>query len=175
MLPFMQLTTLATSLLKDTLSYLNQIDPKDYHQPIELLSQASIGQHSRHFIEFFQCLLTQAAGKGGGVVNYDKRQRNQRIEQEPAYAAQVVVELIDQLECVNAPKQLRLEACYEDDQQINIASTFERELLYNIEHTIHHLAIIKIGLHLVAPQIQLPVHFGVAASTIKYRRTICAQ
>jgi hypothetical protein len=54
-------------------------------------------------------------------------------------------------------------------------SNIERELMYNIEHTIHHLAIIKIGLNAVAPQIALSEHFGVAPSTIRHKQNICAQ
>ncbi|MDX1476670.1 MAG: hypothetical protein R3301_03155 [Saprospiraceae bacterium] len=54
-------------------------------------------------------------------------------------------------------------------------SSLERELIYNIEHTIHHLAIIKIGLAIIAPDIPLPAHFGVAPSTVKYKQGICAQ
>ena len=50
-----------------------------------------------------------------------------------------------------------------------IDSTVGRELLYNLEHCIHHLALIKIGLKLVAPQIELPTHFGFARSTILHK------
>lgn len=42
--------------------------------------------------------------------------------------------------------------------------------MYNIEHTIHHLALIKVGLKLVYPDLDLPNHFGVAPSTIKFQQ-----
>jgi hypothetical protein len=46
-----------------------------------------------------------------------------------------------------------------------IKSNFERELLFNIEHCIHHQAIIKIGfLHL--NKMELNDDYGVAKSTI---------
>ncbi len=170
----MQLLTTAISLLKDTLTYLKQIDRNAFQEPLELLSQASIGQHSRHFIEFYQCLLWQCQ-EPNAMVNYDKRRRDQRIEQEPEMASQAIGAIIDYLEKVDAPARLRLQTSFMDEAEISIESTFERELLYNIEHTIHHLAIIKIGLKLVAPHIELPSHFGVAASTIKYRNALCAQ
>jgi len=43
-----------------------------------------------------------------------------------------------------------------------------RELAYNIEHAIHHMAIIKIGINEVSPYILLPSAFGVASSTIRH-------
>ena len=52
---------------------------------------------------------------------------------------------------------------------MDVSSSFFRELTYLIEHTIHHLAIIKIGLNEVYPAIEIPKNFGVAHSTIRYQ------
>jgi hypothetical protein len=45
---------------------------------------------------------------------------------------------------------------------------FQRE--YNIEHVVHHMALVKIGIHEVSPYVILPPDFGVAISTIKYHK-----
>jgi hypothetical protein len=84
------------------------------------------------------------------------------------------------LKLVSYPKdtQLLLSADFslseESEQKIATQTTYHRELLYNIEHLVHHLAIIRIGVK----SIQFPVHFddtvGVAASTIRNKK-ICAQ
>lgn len=69
-------------------------------------------------------------------------------------------------------KSCSIEADYSLGQPkgILIPTSLERELMYNIEHTIHHLALIKVGLKLVYPDLDLPNHFGVAPSTIKFQQ-----
>ena len=54
-----------------------------------------------------------------------------------------------------------------------IESNYYRELMYNIEHCIHHQAIIKIAL-LHLGKTEIVENFGIAKSTIEYRRQ-CAQ
>ena len=88
---------------------------------------------------------------------------------------EIIDTIAEELSQVTFPEKLQLMATYQGDEQIHILTTFERELMYNIEHTIHHLAIIKIAIRLVAPHIRLPDNFGVAASTIKHRDSLCAQ
>ena len=68
-----------------------------------------------------------------------------------------------------------LEATYDEhsDKFINIATNYHREIAYNLEHTIHHMALIRVGLTEVA-KIELPENFGVASSTVKFRNQ-CAQ
>ena len=56
------------------------------------------------------------------------------------------------------------------DGENDRASNLDRELVYNIEHAIHHMALIKIGIKEVAPQLQLPEGFGVANSTIRHKK-----
>ena len=50
-----------------------QIEDKDYAMCCSELSNASIGEHTRHIIEMFQCLTNEYKS---GIVNYDKRERN---------------------------------------------------------------------------------------------------
>ncbi len=52
-----------------------------------------------------------------------------------------------------------------------IASNFYRELIYNIEHAVHHMAIMKIGVLEVAPYVSMPLDFGVAVSTIRHKKS----
>lgn len=54
-----------------------------------------------------------------------------------------------------------------------IRSNYNRELLYNLEHSIHHQALIKVALHEFG-NVFVNENFGVASSTIQYKKT-CAQ
>ena len=69
----------------------------------------------------------------------------------------------------NKPLELRQQLA---GVEIIVSSNYDRELLYNLEHCIHHQALIKVGL-LHCKAIHINENFGVAASTIAYRT--CAQ
>jgi len=170
----MKIIETVQQVLSDLTGFLEQIDDNRYHQPIALLSGATLGQHVRHTVEFFQCLTAQT---DGGVINYDKRQRNTTIEMNTGYAIEVVETLEEKIRLLEPNKKLQLEVCYDTDQNTfsQVDTSVERELIYNIEHAIHHKAIIKIGVKKIAPEIVLPETFGVAPSTTKYRKGICVQ
>lgn len=168
-----KLSDVAVALLEDAKVYLSQLDKAVYQQPINLLSDSTIGQHSRHFIEFYQCLFDQL-DEPGNIINYDVRKRNQRIQEDPKYAAEVICYVIDRIQSYCPEGQIKLCAAYPGECSFTVDTSYERELMYNIEHTIHHMAILKIGLKIVAPLVRLPEDFGVASSTVKYRNT-CAQ
>lgn len=57
------------------------------------------------------------------------------------------------------------------NQQINVESSYCRELIYNIEHCIHHQAFIKTALFSIG-KTEIEENFGVAKSTIQYRKKI---
>lgn len=162
----------AVQVLQDALSYLNALSTPAYTEPIPLMSGSTIGQHSRHFIEFFQCLIAQAGD--GSAINYDLRRRDHLIETDPAFAAACVKSIMREIAGLPMHSMTRLEASYdlEGEQILSLATSLERELMYNVEHTIHHLALVKIGLRLVAPEWAIPDHFGVAVSTIKYQQSL---
>jgi hypothetical protein len=171
----MTINIVAEKVLRDAEVYLEQIDRTVYSMPLDLLFGASIGQHTRHFIEFYQCLLSQL-NRSDKVVNYSKRDRNHALETDPDVAKRQIEDISVWLNSIAENQECKLEC---DDhiqgEEAFIVSNLERELLYNIEHTIHHLAIIKIGLAAVAPTIEVPEHFGVAPSTIRHKQGICAQ
>ena len=68
-----------------------------------------------------------------------------------------------------------LEVSYNEhsNETIVIHTNYYREIAYNLEHTVHHMALIRVGINEVAA-IELPAGYGVASSTIKSRNT-CAQ
>lgn len=166
----MSLHLIVASLFADMSVYLKTLSKATYSQPLDLFSGASLGQHTRHILEFFQCLTEQAPG---GTINYDARTRSAALEQDPAAAFLAMAQLQERLSNFEMDLPLQLETNFSLEANCPagpVNSTFGRELVYNIEHTIHHLALIRIGLRAVCPGLTLPEGFGVAPSSLRYRR-----
>jgi hypothetical protein len=74
---------------------------------------------------------------------------------------------------IDLERNLKLEVNYniEQDETEVLETTAKRELVYNIEHAVHHMALMKIGIKEVASYVDLKKGFGVAASTIRYQDT----
>lgn len=142
---------------------LQQLSADQYNEPCQALSGASIGKHYRHIIEVFTCLLD---GYEKGLVNYDHRARNQTIETNIEVAFQKLEWLSEEIEKPN--KNISIEQS-SGKEKLLIQSTYYREILYNLDHAIHHQALIKIGVA-EYKNILLDENFGVAPSTIHYRR-----
>src|SRR5687768_9655841 len=168
------LSAVATEVLEDLRLYLSVIPPETYNSGIDLLSGATIGQHTRHIIEFYQCLLEQSSGHSTTTINYSERRRDYMIETVPGHALNCIDEICTRLNDLNTSQFCMLDT-EEHGSDKTVTTTIGRELIYNIEHTIHHLAIIKIALKSIMPSLQLPEHFGVAPSTIRHRHEACAQ
>jgi hypothetical protein len=119
--------------------------------------------------------LEQSLVAGEPTINYANRRRDHRIESEPDHALSYVELITEQLKEIDADRLCQLDCSEHGMEHLMVNSTIGRELIYNIEHTIHHLAIVKIALRATMLDIVLPEHFGVAPSTIRHRQEACAQ
>lgn len=149
---------------------LDQLTAAEYSQPSKILFNASIGQHVRHIIELYICLYN---GYETGTVNYEKRKRDTRIETDKGLANELMQMICNNID--KPDKELLLDSNYDEQStdSIIVTTNYYRELLYNLEHTVHHMALIRVGINEVS-SITIPEGFGVATSTIKYQKS-CAQ
>ena len=166
----MELTKAVNTVFLQLEQVILQVTDEEYSKPCSTLFKNTIGQHVRHIIELFQCL---ELGYEEAVVNYEKRKRDSMIENDKLFAQTLLNEIYQKLDRPDKP--LTLEASYDDlsTTPIQIHTNYFREIAYNLEHTIHHMALIRVGITEVT-NIQLPDEFGVASSTLKYRKE-CAQ
>ena len=166
----MQLQKAIGNVFEQLSHSLEKLTPEQYTQPSQVLYNATIGQHVRHIIELFLCLNK---GYETGIVNYEKRKRDYRLETDKVFAAEILDTVYAAL--MKNDKKLLLEAGYDEhtEEVLMIESNYYREVVYNLEHTVHHMALIRVGINEVS-SVQLPDGYGVASSTIKYRKA-CAQ
>ena len=169
----MQLSKACTTILDQLSDIVHQLDENDFSKPSPALGNATIGQHLRHTLEFFLCL---EQGFSKGIVNYDQRAHDKLIESDKFIALNVLTRMGDFVKLEHGDQPLKLEVGYERDSEecVTIETNYLRELTYNIEHAVHHMAIMKIGLREVAPYVTIPPDFGIAVSTIRYRDVVSA-
>lgn len=166
----MQLFAAVKKSIQQLTDALDQLTAEQYSAASANLSGSSIGQHTRHIIELYQCLLN---GYEQQYVCYDDRKRDVRIETDLAFAKQSLLNIATSVEREDI--QLQLAGVYDEEaqEQLQLSTNYYRELLYNYEHTIHHMALIRVGLK-EAGATSIAENFGIASSTIRHREQ-CAQ
>jgi hypothetical protein len=167
----MQLLRTANLILTQLEEVLRQVDDQAFVQASSALSGSTIGQHTRHTLEFLVCL---EQGMPEGTVNYDRRAHDRSIEEDKEVALRLIKRLKGFLQHHTENRPLRLEVGYErhSDECVTVETNYYRELAYNIEHAVHHMALVKIGLREVAPQVSLPSGFGIAVSTLRHQERV---
>jgi len=155
--------------LKEIKSLLQRIPAVLYTKEKELLSGSTIGQHFRHIIEFYTCL---EKGLKTGIVSYDERERNVLLENHTAYSICIIDKISHFLSWIKDDCSLSLKGNYSDntEERTSFQSSLFRELAYALDHTVHHLAIIKIALQEEEDVIEIDENFGIAPSTIRFRK-----
>ncbi|MEP5613281.1 MAG: DinB family protein [Cyclobacteriaceae bacterium] len=158
----------ATELLDQLKEVVQNCKEGDFSRPLPVLSDSTFGQHVRHTLEFFICLFD---AKNEGLINYDNRRHDQFIETDSALAVSVIESIQEFLSTQNSDFPISFEANYtlKEGELQKMPSSFCRELAYNIEHAIHHMALLKVAVKQSLDYIKLPENFGVATSTVRYQ------
>lgn len=128
--------------------------------------QSSVGAHLRHVLERFQSFLN---GLPDGQIDYDARQRDGSLEQNPGAAGFALNSINRRLQ--DLPTQLArqgsvlvTESVHPGLPAVQAVSSAQRELMSLISHSVHHLAIIAM---LIRPLgYQVDETFGKAPSTV---------
>jgi hypothetical protein len=164
-------------MLKQGLEVLSDLDDQVYPNIRHPFSPCGIGSHFRHCLDFYQAFLN---GVELGWIDYDNRQRDERIGKDRLSAAQKMMEAIEGLERLSwlhedTSLMVRLEDADDGLKPSWSSSSVLRELQSLLSHTVHHFALI--GLMLQLNGFEVPEDFGVAPSTLKRWRTatVCAQ
>lgn len=133
---------------------------------------AGIGPHLRHCIDFYSCFLRD---RKSGRVDYDRRERDPRLETDRAVALAELARLAAGLEEVAgaAPSdelEVRVDVSPGEQGAEGWSTTsVGRELRFLVSHTVHHFALIAQILR--ARGVEPGREFGVAPSTLTYWRS----
>lgn len=123
-----------------------------------------VGLHLRHCLDHFICLFR---GIGDGVVDYDARDCDTRLEHDPQRfleALDAVVEQLHELDPVTIQQSLLVrQQAAPGGRALCVDTNLQRELVFLSSHTIHHIAIMRVLAR--TEGIDVPDRLGVAFST----------
>lgn len=131
-----------------------------------------IGSHVRHCLDHFTSLID---GIKVGLIDFDRRERDPRIEASRSLALARISEIEEGLQQLNIkylPSTIKVVVMegLDDRQKRVLVSSLPREIHYVSMHTVHHLAMIRI---LAKDGGALwPKDIGVALSTIAYQKSL---
>ena len=164
----------AREVLTQGLELLFGIGDAAYSRAVGAPYNSSIGQHYRHILDHFVCLVK---GVRAAEINYDARERNPRIEGEVTYATVVTCDMMRatkhyQEETLDRHCRVLQSVGYGNAAPTPIDSNIGRELAYCTGHAIHHFAIIRLMCANLG--VTVPAEFGFAPSTLKNKSSLAA-
>lgn len=162
-----QLKTASIEQLFTLQQLVNKLDEAVFSAPQDLFSGNSIGKHIRHILELFDAVLSSYKS---GQLNYDNRDRSQLLESSPSAAQLKIAECIQKIAELEADKTLVLEGLCgsQPSDKITLLTSISRELFYNIEHAVHHMAMLQMVIN-ACKIAEMPADFGYAYSTRKHQ------
>jgi hypothetical protein len=144
------------------------LNDEQFTKKITHLGNSSIGGHTRHVIELLQCAID---GYNSGEVDYINRKRNLLLENDRILAHSALQQLENLIKVPDRLLKLVVDQIGGANELTNVTTTYYREVVYNTEHTIHHLALIKVAL--IDMKLDFTESgFGMAYSTMKYQASL---
>jgi hypothetical protein len=126
----------------------------------------TVGGHVRHVLDHVRNLVE---GCEAGTIDYEARRRGDGVERSVASGLLVIEDLrralgrtLGRMEKADARVQIRAMVS-KDHTPVEVPSTLDREVVYVVDHTVHHMAMIR-GM-LQRAGVACPASFGLAAGT----------
>jgi hypothetical protein len=157
--------------LRQGVTLLQSLDDRTYAERLEPSGRNGVGCQVRHCIDFYTCFL---GGLRTGRIDYNRRERDPRVEEDRAHAAERLENLIAELSRLqpateHAQLNIRLDPSAKDGDAGWCRSSVLRERQFLLSHTIHHYALIASLLEGRGVQVRDELSdLGVAASTLEH-------
>ncbi len=154
------------SVLHQLSHLIEQMDTVSYAMPLDIIHGATIGKHIRHILDFYTNILSMT----DDTIYYNHRERDVKLETLPLNALNYITQLQSQITSINETVNVQVVIAINPNYSPKVTSTMQRELIYALEHTTHHLAIIKMAVTHTFKHLLLSDNFGVAPSTIQFQQ-----
>ncbi|PCH64462.1 MAG: hypothetical protein COC09_02445 [Gammaproteobacteria bacterium] len=157
-----------TQALEQVLSLVSSAKGGAYSETPQGMT-STIGRHVRHVLDHYSALQISM---NNGEIDYDLRSRDSIIETDSALALRQTNKLItwmqDNIHADSALK-MKTEISLNGQETCVVESSLKRELIYLLNHTIHHVAYITLVLRMLG--ITIDQHIGIAPATQSYLKS----
>jgi uncharacterized damage-inducible protein DinB len=143
---------------------LARLDDARYARRAQAWQAAGVGGHIRHCLDSYASFLR---GVESGLIDYDCRARDERIERDRHYAQTRIAAVMAALRGLRPDLSATHLQARQDSPHWAVTS-LERELQFLLSHTVHHFALVALLLR--AQGFEVSADFGVAPSTLAYWR-----
>ena len=126
-------------LLDQVIVLLGKVNDDLYNKKSNFLIKHSIGQHFRHIYAFYYQFIN---GIVSGVIDYDSRIRDSRMESDCKYMLKSFSEISSKLN-INKNSKIILSYQLDNSDKQEVDSSIERELVFLYSHSLHHIAMIR--------------------------------
>jgi uncharacterized damage-inducible protein DinB len=170
----MSATVALAAVLDDLAAVVDALSDGQYVDSAIPGVSGSIGGHVRHCLDHVRALELALTS---GVVNYDARERDTRVEHDRTLAWSLLMSARRRVAALPSTVLMRPGVVRTLMQAgaapLEVLSSLEREVSFVIAHTIHHCATIAVLAGATADR--FPSRFGFAPSTPSEASVSCAQ
>ncbi len=151
-------------LLMQLIGMLENFPDQHYRKSLEVIADASVANNVCSIISKYEHLIQ---GMEKGTVEYLKSEHQGEVLLKKSYAIErlrFVLHILDKWPETAKIKVVStlgsLESC-----KLNAPSTYGRELLHCLEFTVHHMVVVKTGVYIQWPEVEIPRNFGMVAES----------
>ncbi len=130
---------------------------------------SAIGRHVRHVLDHYTALQI---GIKKNEIDYDLRSRDSEVETDSDLAVEKINKTMEWMRGhirLDAPLLMKTEVSLDCQETCVVESSLKRELVYLLNHTVHHVAYITLVLRTLG--ITVDQHVGIAPATQSYIRS----
>lgn len=161
-LPVNALIAANLAVLGQGAQLLARLDDAAYARVVAPLFDYGVGSHVRHCLDSFTSFLQ---GLESGLIDYDRRARDTRIERDRHYAQMRIAATMAALQGLMPDLSATVLQARQDSPHWTVTS-LARELQFLLSHTVHHYALVALMLR--AQGIEPSQDFGVAPATLAH-------
>lgn len=130
---------------------------------------SAIGRHVRHVLDHYSALQV---GIVKNEIDYDLRSRDSEVETDSHLAVEKINQVMNWMQehiQFDRPLLMKTEVSLDCQETCAVESSLKRELVYLLNHTVHHVAYITLVLRTLG--VAVDQHVGIAPATQSYLRS----
>lgn len=160
----MELHKTTQLILLQLVGLLENFPDKHYRKSLEVIADASVANNMCTILRTYRNLIH---GMERGEIDYNRKCAESGWELNKQLAVDSLRSIIHELDKWPDTAEIKVTSdigCMES-HKLKTNSTYGRELLFCMEHTIHHMVVMKTGVYIQWPEVEMPRNFGMVSES----------